>query len=87
MTDELRRHSDEIERHAGEIERHAGEIKRHTDRGPVIGGVVFIVVGVFLLLEKLGVLPAGFVLHFWPSIFICAAVTLPVASVSMSSSV
>ena len=40
------------------------------DRGPVIGGVVFIVVGVFLLLEKLGVVPAGFVLHFWPSIFI-----------------
>jgi predicted membrane protein len=40
------------------------------DRGPVIGGVVFIVVGVFLLLEKLGVVPQGFALHFWPSIFI-----------------
>lgn len=42
---------------------------RH-DRGPVIGGVVFIVAGVFLLLEKTGYLPAGFVLHFWPMIFI-----------------
>lgn len=40
------------------------------DRGPVIGGVVFIVVGTFLLLEKLGYVPQGFVLHFWPMIFI-----------------
>jgi predicted membrane protein len=46
------------------------EIKPKPDRGPLIGGVVFIVVGLFLLLEKLGLLPAGFVLHFWPSIFI-----------------
>jgi predicted membrane protein len=43
-------------------------IKR--DRGPVIGGVVFIVVGLVLLLEKLGFLPYGFALHFWPMIFI-----------------
>ena len=42
---------------------------RH-DRGPVIGGVVFIVAGVFLLLEKTGYLPDGFVLHFWPMIFV-----------------
>jgi predicted membrane protein len=40
------------------------------DRGPVIGGVVFIVAGVFLLLEKTGYLPQDFVLHFWPMIFI-----------------
>ena len=40
------------------------------DRGPVIGGVVFIVVGTFLLLEKLGYVPNGFVLHFWPTILI-----------------
>jgi predicted membrane protein len=40
------------------------------DRGPVIGGVVFIVVGTFLLLEKLGYLPSGLVLHFWPMIFV-----------------
>jgi predicted membrane protein len=40
------------------------------DRGPVIGGVVFIVVGAFLLLERLGFLPHGFALHFWPSIFV-----------------
>ena len=40
------------------------------DRGPVIGGVVFIVIGVVLLLEKMGFLPYGFALHFWPSIFI-----------------
>src|SRR5438876_156662 len=40
------------------------------DRGPVIGGVVFIVIGTVLLLEKLGYLPYGFVLHFWPTIFI-----------------
>jgi predicted membrane protein len=46
------------------------EEKIKTDRGPVIGGIVFIVVGTFLLLEKLGYLPHGFVLHFWPSIFI-----------------
>ncbi len=70
MTDELKRHTDEIERHADQIERHAEEIKRRRDRGPVIGGVVFIVVGLFLLLEKLGFVPSGFVIHFWPSIFI-----------------
>ena len=40
------------------------------DRGPVIGGVVFIVVGLVLLLEKMGILPSGFGLHFWPCIFI-----------------
>jgi predicted membrane protein len=40
------------------------------DRGPVIGGVVFIVVGTVLLLEKLGYLPHGFAFHFWPMIFI-----------------
>jgi len=40
------------------------------DRGPVIGGVVFIVVGVVLLLEKMGIVPHGFGLHFWPCIFI-----------------
>jgi predicted membrane protein len=40
------------------------------DRGPVIGGVVFIVIGVVLLLEKMGLLPYGLALHFWPSIFI-----------------
>ena len=40
------------------------------DRGPLIGGLVFIVVGTFLLLERLGYLPSGFILHFWPSIFI-----------------
>jgi predicted membrane protein len=36
----------------------------------LIGGVVFIVVGLVLLLEKTGYLPEGFVLHFWPMIFI-----------------
>lgn len=41
-----------------------------TDRGPVIGGVVFIVVGTVLLLQMLGYLPAGFAFHFWPTIFI-----------------
>ena len=46
------------------------ESDRRTDRGPVIGGVVFIVVGLFLLLERLGFVPQGFALHFWPSIFI-----------------
>src|SRR6266567_5608440 len=70
MTDELQRHADELERHADEVKRHVEEIKRHRDRGPVIGGVVFIVVGLFLLLEKLGFVPPGFVIHFWPSIFI-----------------
>jgi len=40
------------------------------DRGPVIGGVVFIVIGVVLLLEKMGFLPYGFALQFWPTIFI-----------------
>lgn len=40
------------------------------DRGPVIGGVVFIVVGLFLLMEKLGWIPGGFVLHFWPMLFV-----------------
>jgi predicted membrane protein len=46
------------------------EQKIRADRGPVIGGVVFIVVGLFLLLERLGFVPEGFALHFWPSIFI-----------------
>lgn len=46
------------------------ETRIRTDRGPVIGGVVFIVAGIFLLLEKTGYLPAGFALHFWPMIFI-----------------
>ena len=40
------------------------------DRGPVIGGVVFITVGLILLLEKLGFLPHGFALHFWPMVFV-----------------
>jgi predicted membrane protein len=40
------------------------------DRGPVIGGVVFIVAGVLLMMEKLGWVPGGFVLHFWPMIFV-----------------
>lgn len=40
------------------------------DRGPLVGGVVLIVVGTVLLLEKLGYLPSGFALHFWPLIFI-----------------
>lgn len=46
------------------------ETRIRTDRGPLIGGVIFIVAGVFLLLEKMGYLPAGFVLHFWPMIFV-----------------
>ena len=33
------------------------ENKIKTDRGPVIGGVVFIVAGILLLLEKTGHLP------------------------------
>jgi predicted membrane protein len=48
------------------------QVKR--DRGPVIGGVVFIVVGSFLLLEKMGWVPDGFVLHFWPMIFVVIGV-------------
>jgi len=40
------------------------------DRGPLIGGIVFIVVGTLLLLEKLGYLPHDFILHFWPTILI-----------------
>jgi predicted membrane protein len=40
------------------------------NRGPVIGAVVFIVVGTVLMLEKLGYLPYGFALHFWPMIFV-----------------
>jgi predicted membrane protein len=43
---------------------------RQRDKGPVIGAVVFIVVGSVLLLEKLGYLPWGFALHFWPMIFV-----------------
>lgn len=46
------------------------ETKANIDRGPLIGGLVCIVVGTFLLLEKLGYLPTGLILHFWPSIFI-----------------
>lgn len=44
------------------------------DRGPVIGAVVFITVGTVLLLEKLGYVPSGFAIHFWPSIFIVIGV-------------
>ena len=40
------------------------------DKGPVIGAVVFIVVGTVLLIERLGFLPHGFALHFWPCLFI-----------------
>lgn len=40
------------------------------DRGPVVGGVVLIVIGTVLLLEKLGYLPHDFALRFWPMIFI-----------------
>jgi predicted membrane protein len=46
------------------------EEKVRRDRGPVIGGIVFIVVGIVLLLEKLGFIPEGMALHFWPMIFI-----------------
>ena len=47
-----------------------GDNQTKSDRGPLIGGVVLIVIGSFLLLEKLGWLPHGFVFHFWPSILI-----------------
>ena len=46
------------------------DTKVKVDRGPLIGGLVCIIVGTFLLLEKLGYLPTGLILHFWPSIFI-----------------
>lgn len=46
------------------------ETKLRVDRGPMIAGVVCIIVGTFLLLDKLGYLPIALVLHFWPSIFI-----------------
>jgi predicted membrane protein len=46
------------------------ETNTKKDRGPVIGGVVFIIAGIFLLLEKTGSLPPGFVLHFWPMVFV-----------------
>ena len=46
------------------------EPRTKVDRGPVIGGVVFIVVGTVLMLEKLGYLPSGFAFHFWPMILI-----------------
>ena len=46
------------------------DTKARPDRGPVIGGVVFIVIGTVLLLEKLGYLPWGFAIHFWPMIFV-----------------
>jgi predicted membrane protein len=46
------------------------ETKARPDRGPVIGGVVFIVIGTVLLLEKLGYLPWGFAIQFWPMIFV-----------------
>ena len=32
--------------------------------------LVFITVGLILLLEKLGFLPYGFALHFWPMVFV-----------------
>lgn len=47
-----------------------GDTKAKPDRGPLIAGIVFIVVGCFLLLERMGYLPRGFLLHSWPSIFI-----------------
>src|SRR5215469_14434311 len=46
------------------------DTKVKVDRGPLIGGLVCIIVGTFLLLERLGYLPTGLILHFWPSIFI-----------------
>ena len=46
------------------------ETRTRADRGPLIGGVVFIVAGIFLLLEKTGYLPPDFVFHFWPMIFV-----------------
>lgn len=49
------------------------EISPH-DKGPVIGAVVFITVGSVLLLEKLGYLPWGFAIHFWPMIFVVIGV-------------
>ncbi len=44
------------------------------DKGPIIGAVVFIVVGTVLMLEKLGYLPYGFAIHFWPMIFVVIGV-------------
>jgi predicted membrane protein len=44
------------------------------DKGPIIGAVVFIVVGTVLMLEKLGYLPWGFAIHFWPMIFVVIGV-------------
>ena len=56
------------------------ETKSRVDRGPLIGGLVCIVVGSFLLLEKLGLLPSGLILHFWPSIFILIGLIKVIAS-------
>lgn len=47
-----------------------GDTKAKPDRGPLIAGVIFILIGSFLLLERMGYIPRGFLLHFWPSIFI-----------------
>jgi len=52
-----------------------GETKAKPDRGPLIAGIIFILVGCFLLLEKMGFVPRGFLLHFWPSIFILVGVS------------
>jgi len=46
------------------------EDKRGPDKGPIIGAAVLIAAGTVLLVEKLGLLPPGFALHFWPSILI-----------------
>src|SRR5258708_17668037 len=44
------------------------------DKGPVIGAVVFIVVGRVLLWEKLGYVPFDFAFRFWSMIFVVIGV-------------
>jgi predicted membrane protein len=44
------------------------------DHGPLIGGMVLILVGTFLLIAKMGYLPYGLIFHFWPMIFIMIGV-------------
>src|SRR5215469_11550108 len=46
------------------------ESRLKCDRAPLVVGVAFIVIGTQLLLEKLGLAPLGFTLHFWPTILI-----------------
>jgi len=56
---------------------------RHTEGSHFVGGAILLAVGVILLLDRLGIVPAGEIFQYWPMLIVAGALSMLFRPISL----